>query len=1060
MKCPKCLSDNTETAKFCSECGLQLDSADGLPVSFTETLVTPVKELIRGSKFAGRYEIIEELGQGGLGKVYRVEDTKIHEEIALKLIKTEIATDKKTIERFSNELKLARKIAHRNVCRMFDLGEDEGIHFITLEYVPGEDLKSFIRRARRLDTSTAIAIAKQVCEGLTEAHRLGVVHRDLKPSNVMIDKEGNAHIMDFGIARSLKAKGVTEAGVMIGTPEYMSPEQVEAKEVDFRSDIYSLGVMLYEMTTGQLPFEGDTPLSVAIKHREEKPKNPRDLNPQIPEDLGLLILKCLEKDRKNRNQKTEELLSELSRIEKGNLVTERVISGKKPLVSREKTEAPVLKKLLFPASVTIAAAIIGVIIWQTLFRKEAPPIPSDLPSIAVISFENQTGDDAYNYLQKAIPNLLITSLEGSGHFRVTTWERMYDLLEQMGRKDVGLIDRDLGFELCRMEGIDAIVLGSFIKAGDIFATDVKVLELETKRLLKSASAKGEGVGSILKTQINELRKDISRGIGISEAKIEAAQLGIEDYTTTSMDAYHYYLRGADEVQKLYFGNAIKFLEKAIELYPAFAAAHSFLGFAFLLQQNTNAANAAYEKAKKFSAKATDKERLYIEADYAWYIEADEGKRFRILKQITKKFPKEKQAHYWLGYYYSQRKLFPEAIEEYNKTLKLDPSYGIAIMLLGYVYVDIRDFEKALEYFTRYASVSPGDANPFDCMGKVYLLMGMLDEAIEKYKQALEIKPDFGSDLKIAYIYALEENYPEAIKWVDRFISIHTSQSQKAHGYLWKGFYLYWLGRLDHSLGELQRAAELAEAGGNVAGIGYADWMKGWIYYEKGEFKQSRKYLKSSYDLHRETFLQNTRVKAIYHFSLGLVDLKEQRIESAKPMLDEITSLLPEADPIEKAQMKLFHDLLQGEIWLVEDYPKKAIALCEKAPIIKLEGLGPLTFLVNYNIPFYRDVLARAYNKNRELDKAISEYERLITFSPSIQDRRLIHPVFFYRIARLYEQKGEKDKALGFYEKFSTSGKTPTRIEQRSRKQRKDCQSCRKSNKTEAIRSQIPAFPMI
>jgi serine/threonine-protein kinase len=247
MKCPKCNSENPADTKFCGECTAPLHPSEEIPASPTKTLETPTEEFTRGTTFANRYEIIEELGKGGMGKVYRVEDKKIKEEVALKLIKPEIASDRKTIERFSNELRMARKIRHKNVCGMYDLGEEKGTHYITMEYVPGEDLKSFIRRSGQLAIGTTIRSAKQVCDGLAEAHRLGTVHRDLKPQNIMIDKDGNARIMDFGIARSLKGKGITGAGVMIGTPEYMSPEQVEGKEVDQKSDIYSLGIILYEM---------------------------------------------------------------------------------------------------------------------------------------------------------------------------------------------------------------------------------------------------------------------------------------------------------------------------------------------------------------------------------------------------------------------------------------------------------------------------------------------------------------------------------------------------------------------------------------------------------------------------------------------------------------------------------------------------------------------------------------------------------------------------------------------------------------------------------------------
>ncbi len=305
IKCPKCDFENPEDLSFCGKCGTRLPSPEKAEV--TKTLERQKEELTRGITLANRYEIIEELGKGGMGRVYRVEDKKLKQEVALKLIKPEIAKDKKTIERFRNELKLARNIRHKNVCGMFDLGDSEGTHFITMEYVRGEDLRSLIKRIGQLPIGKLISITKQICEGLAEAHRLGVVHRDLKSNNIMIDKEGNVRIMDFGIARSLEAKGITGAGVMIGTPEYMSPEQVEGKEVDQRSDIYSLGVILYEMVTGRVPFEGDTPFTIGMKHKGEMPQNPKELNTQISDDLNHVILRCLEKEKNKRYQSTGEL---------------------------------------------------------------------------------------------------------------------------------------------------------------------------------------------------------------------------------------------------------------------------------------------------------------------------------------------------------------------------------------------------------------------------------------------------------------------------------------------------------------------------------------------------------------------------------------------------------------------------------------------------------------------------------------------------------------------------------------------------------------------------------
>jgi len=766
---------------------------------------TPGEELSTGSTFANRYQIIEELGKGGMGKVYKAHDTEIKEKVALKLIKPEIAADKKTIERFQNELKFARKIGHRNVCRMYDLNKEEGSYYITMEYVGGENLKSMIRMTKQLSVGTAIDIAKQVCEGLSEAHRLGVVHRDLKSSNIMIDKEGNVRIMDFGIARSLKEKGITGAGVMIGTPEYMSPEQVEGKEVDQRSDIYSLGVILYEMVTGQVPFRGDTPFTIGMKHKGEIPRDPKELNTQIPEDLSRVILRCLEKNTENRYQSAGELHSELESIDKGIPTAERVIPERKPLTSREITVQFSLKKLFIPAVVIVALAIIAVVIWQIFPQKEPAPLQPQKLSIAVLPFEDLSPNKDQEYFCDGMADELINRLTNIESLRVPARTSAFSF------KGKGLDIREIGEKL----EVENVLEGSIRKAGNKLRITIQLVNAADGYPLWSEKYERD------EEDIFALQDEISLAI-VDKLKIKLLRenkVKVVKRHTKVPEAYNLYLKGHFYVNKMTEDTikiGIEYFEKAIEKDPSYALAYLGLAKAYDMYASLGLmppkeawpiVKLEVMKALKIDETLAEAHLLLADIKFLWDWDWESSER-EFIKAIELN-PRLTDAHHWYAFYlmamgrheeaiaeikhaleldplsidinrsvgvmlYNARE-YDQAIEQYRNTLKLDPNFIQARIGLGTAYMQKRMYKEAILEFQKLADSKDGSHTALVPLASTYALSGKTREA-EKILEDLRKQDNerYISPYQIASIYIALNDKDQAFEWLEKAYKEHSS----------------------------------------------------------------------------------------------------------------------------------------------------------------------------------------------------------------------------------------------------------------------------------------------
>ncbi len=1004
MKCSQCHTDNPDNTNFCGNCGAQLGSVQKETSSFTKTLVTPLMGLDMGASFAERYHIIEEIGKGGMGRVYKALDTKIDEKIAIKVLNPEIALDEKNRERFRNELKITRNLSHRYICRMYDFNEEEGVSYVTMEYVSGENLKSLIRRIGQVSPGKAIFIARQIGEGLAEAHRAGVIHRDLKPQNIMIDQEGNVRIMDFGIARSFRLKGVTEAGTMLGTPEYMSPEQVGGKDIDHQTDIYSLGIILYEMLTGRTPFEGDTPLSVAVKQKTERPPDPRKLNAQIPESISRLILRCLEKERRSRFKNAEELVAELKRIEDLLPKTDRVVPEKKTRISREITVKFSLRKLLFPAIAAIAVVVVALTVGRPWLSKKSIPLVRGKPSLAVMHFENNTGDEGLDHWRKALSDLLIADLGQSRFLYVLSSEGLYDILEKLRLLPArSYSSKDLR-DVATRGGVRYVLAGKMTRAGETFRLDATLHDTKAEKIIGSGQVEGEEERSLF-VMVDKLTTQIKENFDMSAEDIASdIDQEVQNISTSSPEAIKYFREGLKFHYQGDYSKSIPLMELAVAIDPEFAMAYRIMSIDYNNLGYSTEGQKRLEKAFELSNRVSERERFYILADF-----------FR-----------------------DSEKALGKAIDSYTKLLELYPDDHIGNNNLGALYLSIEDWNKAVKQLEINKSNNVLDYHSYSNLSNAYLALDKIDKARQVNEFFLKnISDNAIIRGNLANIHLLEKDYSLAVTEAEKALTLDPNYFNY---YAIKGSVFYAQDEFDQAEAEYQKLLDIKEPSAHIAGrtllselylsqgktgkaeneviqrIELADMVgeKSWeiealmalanIYLISGRMSEAHESNADALNMAVENKNDDLWKAALYE--KGLIHTRWGRLETAQKAASELKKKILEG--MNEKEIRLFHHL-NGHILLETGRASEAIQKFKEA----------LVLLPAYDKrqPVFMESLAEALHKEGELDNALKAYGTIIDCLPCKLNNGFLYALAHYKRAKGFLEKGKKNEAKQHFEEF-------------------------------------------
>jgi len=681
-------------------------------------------QLQPGDVLGGRFEILDVLGEGGMGTVYKAMDREVDHIVALKLIRPEMAVHPAILARFKQELLTARQVTHKNVIRIHDLSEVDGVKFITMEFVEGCDLRQLLLDNGKLSPERAVEIIRQVCLALEAAHSAGVIHRDLKPQNVMQDKLGRILVMDFGLARSLlESGGMTQTGVLMGTIEYMSPEQALGKHLDGRSDLFAVGLIFYELLTCKLPFKAETAMASLLKRNQERALPAAELDASIPRGLSDIVSKCLERDPNLRYQSAREILDDLDAWQ-----------GKRPISASVVMPVPAPQRVVPLKWISVAAAalllLVGTpIVIQRLTHKT--PTQHALVSVLVADFTNHTGDPVFNGTLEPMFNV---ALEGASFINAYNRGSARKLAQKLPNP-TDKLDEQPARLVAVSEGISAVITGEISRRGNDYSISAIALDAVSGNVIAQAQVNAANKDEVVGT-VPKLVAPIRKALGDTTPQSAQLERAAGVFTSSSLEAVHQYGMAMEQQARGHREEALASFAKTAELDSGFARAYSGMAASSLVLGKSHDAEKYIKLAMEHEDRMTDRERYRVRGLY-YFVAGNFQKCIEEYTELVNRYPVDNIGQSNLGACYIRLRNPPKAVEAARRAVEVVPKSAVQRLYLSFYTSYGGDFQRGEREARESLSLTPSPEG-YLALAEAQVGQGQLSQAAETYKTLAKV----------------------------------------------------------------------------------------------------------------------------------------------------------------------------------------------------------------------------------------------------------------------------------------------------------------------------------